>query len=37
VRRLRRPVATPVALLIILVVLLVKPTGLFGKPITRRV
>jgi branched-chain amino acid transport system permease protein len=27
----------PVALLIILVVLLVKPAGLFGKPITRRV
>jgi branched-chain amino acid transport system permease protein len=27
----------PVALLIILVVLLVKPTGLFGKPVTRRV
>ena len=27
----------PVALLIILVVLLVKPSGLFGKPITRRV
>jgi branched-chain amino acid transport system permease protein len=27
----------PVALLIILVVLLVKPAGLFGKPVTRRV
>src|SRR5829696_4228389 len=27
----------PVALLVILVVLLVKPSGLFGKPITRRV
>ena len=27
----------PVALLIILVVLLVRPAGLFGKPITRRV
>jgi branched-chain amino acid transport system permease protein len=27
----------PVALLIILVVLLVKPSGLFGKPVTRRV
>jgi branched-chain amino acid transport system permease protein len=27
----------PVALLVILVVLLVKPAGLFGKPITRRV
>jgi branched-chain amino acid transport system permease protein len=27
----------PVALMIILVVLLVKPAGLFGKPITRRV
>ena len=27
----------PVALLVILVVLLVKPAGLFGKPVTRRV
>ena len=27
----------PVALLIILVVLLVRPAGLFGKPVTRRV
>jgi branched-chain amino acid transport system permease protein len=27
----------PVALLIILVVLLVRPAGLFGKPLTRRV
>jgi branched-chain amino acid transport system permease protein len=27
----------PVALLIILIVLLVRPAGLFGKPVTRRV
>jgi branched-chain amino acid transport system permease protein len=27
----------PVALLVILVVLLVRPAGLFGKPVTRRV
>jgi branched-chain amino acid transport system permease protein len=27
----------PVALLIILVVLLVRPAGLFGKPVQRRV
>jgi branched-chain amino acid transport system permease protein len=27
----------PAALLVILVVLLVRPAGLFGKPVTRRV
>ena len=27
----------PVALLVILIVLLVRPAGLFGKPVTRRV
>jgi branched-chain amino acid transport system permease protein len=27
----------PVALLVILVVLLVRPAGIFGKPVTRRV